>query len=63
MLKVHLKLRASRDIEKTGWKKGDVLEMINNIFDTQCGIAYFPLDKGWEILKMEVVKHEKIDIQ
>ena len=28
MLKVYLKLRATKDIEKTGWKKGDVMEMI-----------------------------------
>ena len=32
MLKVYLKLRATKDIEKTGWKKGDVMEMINDVF-------------------------------
>jgi len=35
MLKVYLKLIATKDIENTPWKKGDVLEMINDVFDKQ----------------------------
>ena len=50
MLKVYLKLRATKDIEKTGWKKGDVMEMINDVFDKQNGVAYWSLHQDWQIL-------------
>ncbi len=62
MLKVYLKLRATKDIENTGWKKGDVLEMINDVFDKQNGVAYWSLHKDWEILKMEIREFKEIHV-
>jgi hypothetical protein len=60
MLKIYLKLRAKKDIGNTGWKEGEILEMVNNVFDESCGIAYFPLDKDWEILNMEIKEFKNI---
>ena len=60
MLKVYLKLRATKDIEKTGWKKGDVMEMIYDVFDKQNGVAYWSLHQDWEILKMEIREFKEI---
>lgn len=54
MLKVYLKLRATKDIDGTGWKEGEVVEMINDVFDKSNGLAYWSLHKDWEILKMEI---------
>jgi hypothetical protein len=62
MLKVYLKLRATKDIEKTGWKKGDVMEMINDVFDKQNGVAYWSLHQDWEILKMEIREFKEIHV-
>ena len=56
MLKVKLQLKAEEDIERSGWKKDDTLELINEIFNKDTGIAYFPLDKGWKIIKMEILE-------
>ena len=33
MLKVYLKLRATKDIQSTGWEEGDYCEIINDIFN------------------------------
>ena len=30
--------------------------MYNDVFDKQCGIAYYPLDKGWEVIEYKVVE-------
>lgn len=54
MLKVYLKLIATRDIEKSGHKKGDTIEIINDVFDKKSGVAYWPLHQEWDILKMEI---------
>ena len=62
MLKVYLKLRATKDIEKTGWKKGDVMEMINDVFDKKNGVAYWSLHQDWEILKMEIREFKEIHV-
>jgi hypothetical protein len=62
MLKVYLKFRATKDIEKTGWKKGDVMEMINDVFDKQNGVAYWSLHQDWEILKMEIREFKEIHV-
>lgn len=62
MLKVYLKLVATKDIEKSGWKKGDVTEIINDVFDKQCGVAYWSLHKDWEILKMEIREFKEIHV-
>lgn len=62
MLKVYLKLIAKNDIERTGWKKGEVYEMINDVFDQKNGIAYWSLHKDWEILKMEIKEYKEIHV-
>lgn len=56
MLKVYMKLQALNDIPRTDYKKGYILEMYNDVFDKQCGIAYYPLDKGWEVIEYKVVE-------
>lgn len=60
MIKIYLKLRAKKDIAKTSWKEGDIYEMVNDVFDEQSGIAYYPIDKEWEILKMELRDYKTI---
>lgn len=60
MLKIYLKLRATRDIKNSGWKKGDMMEMVNDVFDKQNGLAYFSLHQDWEILQMEIREFKKI---
>lgn len=35
MVKITLKLRAKIDIPNSGWKKGDIINIINNILDEQ----------------------------
>lgn len=62
MIKIYLKLRAKKDIPKSGWKEGEVCEVENNVFDKNTGIAYFPLDQNWEILKMEIMEYKPIHI-
>lgn len=39
MIKVYLKLRATKDIGDTGWKEGEILEMITDVFNKQNGVA------------------------
>ena len=58
MIKIRLKLRATEDIPHTAWKKGEVCEFINSIFDKQNGIAYFPLDKLWDIEGYELLEND-----
>ena len=62
MIKVRLKLRATKDIKKTGWKEGDIMELENSIFDKKSGVAYWNLDEDWEILKMELLEYKEIHI-
>jgi len=50
------------NIDKTGWKEGDVMEMTNDVFDKNIGIAYWPLHKDWEIIKMEIKEFKEIHI-
>ena len=59
MLKVYIKMRALKD-SKSGWKKGDVMEMINDVFDKKNGIAFWNLDQDWEIIKMEIREFKEI---
>lgn len=61
MLKVYLKLRATKDIENTGWKKGEILEMISDVFDKKNGLAFWSLDQGWEILEMNIKGYKQIN--
>lgn len=61
MLKVYLKLRALKDL-KSGWKKGEVFEMINDVFDKKNGVAYWNLDQDWEIIKMEIREFKPIHL-
>lgn len=61
MLRVFLSLKATNDIPKSGWKKGETLEMTVEVFNKQNGLAYHFLDPNWEILRMEVVDYEPID--
>ena len=60
MLKVYMKLQALNDIQRTDYKKGYILEMYNDVFDKQCGIAYYPLDKDWEVIEYKVVEEENL---
>lgn len=60
MLKVKLKLLATCDIKKTSWKKGDICEMINDIFDLKVGVAYYNLDPDWEIIEMKLLEYKEI---
>jgi hypothetical protein len=39
MLKVYIKLRALKET-KSGWKKGEYFEMVNDIFDKRNGVAF-----------------------
>lgn len=34
----------------TGYEVGEEITLCNDIFDTQNGVAFFPLNKDWEIL-------------
>jgi hypothetical protein len=61
MLKVYLKLMALKDLE-SGWKEGEVFEMINDVFDKKNGVAYWSLDKDWEIIKMEIREFKDIHL-
>jgi hypothetical protein len=60
MLKVRLKLEALKDIDST-WKKGDTCVIVNHVFNTNNGIAYHPIDKGWKVIEMELLKYEKMN--
>lgn len=60
MLKIKLVLEAELDIPKTGWKQGDTCEIINDILDPLNGIAYYSIDKGWKIIKMELLEYKAI---
>jgi hypothetical protein len=61
MLKIYLKLRAKRDIY-SGWKKGEICEMENDVFNKNTGIAYHSIDKDWEIIKMEIKEFKEVHI-
>jgi hypothetical protein len=61
MLKIKLILEAVIDIPGTGWKMGDTCEIINDIFDPKIGIAYYSIDKGWKVIKMELVEFRAIN--
>ena len=58
MIKVKLWLEAEKDIPRTNWKKGDKLELINDVFDKKTGVAFWSLDLGWKINKIEVLECE-----
>ena len=60
MLKVYLKLLAKKDIDSVGYKAGNVIEMVNDIFDNQVGLVYYSLNKNWEILEMKIVEFKEI---
>jgi hypothetical protein len=49
-------------LKKNGWKKDEVMEMINDVFDKQNGVAYWSLHKDWEILKMEIREFKEIHV-
>ena len=55
MIKVKLFLEAEKDIPRTNWKKGDKLELINDVFDRNTGVAFWSLDLGWKINNIEVI--------
>jgi hypothetical protein len=61
MLKLYLKLRALKDIPTTGWREGDYCEITTNVFDKKNGLGYYPLDKEWEVVKMEILGYEPIN--
>lgn len=56
---VHLKLEAIRKIRNTPYKKGDILEMSNNLLDTQSSVMYYSLNKNWKIIEIKIIKNEK----
>jgi len=56
MIKVILQLEAEKDIPRTNWKKGDKLELVNDIFDKKNGVAFWSLDLGWKINNIEVLE-------
>ena len=58
MIKVKLFLVADEDIPHSGWKKGDRLEMTNDIFDKRYGIAYWQLDNNWTIESYELLEND-----
>ena len=58
MIKVKLFLEAEKDIPRTNWKKGDKLELINDVFDRNTGVAFWSLDLGWKINNIEVLECE-----
>lgn len=60
MLKIKLILEAELDIPKSGWKSGDTCEIINDVFSPSIGIAYYPIDKGWKIVKMELLEYKAV---
>lgn len=59
MLKLYLKLRANKDIN--GYKEGHIIELVNDVFDRQNGIAYFNLDQAWEIITMQIKEFKGIN--
>jgi len=61
MLKVYIKLRALKET-KSGWKKGEYFEMVNDIFDKRNGFAFWQLDQEWEVVKMEIKEYKPINI-
>ena len=60
MLKVYLKLRATKDLPHEGWKKDEHCELISDVFDKKNGIAFWSLNKDWEIVKMEIKEYKPI---
>ena len=60
MLKVYLKLRATKDLPHEGWRKDECCELISDVFDKQNGIAFWSLNKDWEIIKMEIKEYKPI---
>lgn len=57
-IKLRLHLEAEKDIPKTNWKKGDRLELENNVFDKNTGIAFIPLDLGWKVNGVEILESD-----
>jgi uncharacterized phage protein (TIGR01671 family) len=49
--KFRITLKASSDIN--GHKKGDTVIIINEIFDRKNGIAFYPIDKEFEIISKD----------
>jgi len=49
-MKVQLKLKATEDVN--GYKKDDIVIITNDIFDRQNGVAFFPIDKQYEIIEL-----------
>lgn len=47
-VKFKIKLRAIED--GNGYKKGDIVTIINTIFDKSNGIAFYPIDKCFEVI-------------
>ena len=57
MIKVKLFLEAKKDIPRTNWKKGDTLELVNDIFCRNTGVAFWSLDLGWEVKEIVVLEN------
>lgn len=57
MLKVHLKLKAKKEIN--GHKEGSVIEITNDVFCNQNGIAYWSLNLGWEVIEMRILEYKE----
>lgn len=58
-LKIYLKLKATCDFDDS-WKKGDECEITNYVFSKDNGIAFWPIDKGWEIIEMRILEYKEI---
>ena len=60
MLKIKLTLEAEKDIPKSGFKKGQTCEIINEVFDKHIGIAYFSIDRDWKVVEMKIMEYKPI---
>lgn len=60
MLRVKLTLVAKKDIPKTGYVKGSICELENDVTNTQNGLFFHELNSDWEIVEMSILEYAPI---
>ena len=59
-IRFEIKLKAIKPIN--GYKEGDIVLLINSIFNRTNGIAFFPIDKEFEIIYQRQLVYSKKDM-
>ena len=60
MLRVKLTLVAKKYIPKTGYVRGSICELENDVTNTQNGLFFHELDSDWEIVEMSILEYAPI---